>query len=127
MTDIVERLRNVQWYEGSCDVRMAAAAEIERLRTVISNAKDELSRLRKAQEAHEETATKLNSYINLAGDQIDEINRLRKSEHDLRYCFEKVLIDIKFIIENNRVFEDHIYQNAFKLMTDEFMKEFNND
>ena len=27
--------------------------------------------------AHEETATKLNSYINLAGDQIDEIQKLK--------------------------------------------------
>lgn len=56
----------------------------------------------------------------------DEIERLRKSEQDLRYSFEKVLMDIKFIIEKNRVFDDHIYQSAFKLMTDEFMEEFNN-
>lgn len=55
-----------------------------------------------------------------------EIERLRKLEQDLRYSFEKVLMDIKFIIEKNRVFDDHIYQSAFKLMTDEFMKEFNN-
>jgi len=32
MTDIVERLKDTQWYNGDCEVRMEAANEIERLR-----------------------------------------------------------------------------------------------
>ena len=97
MADIVEWLRKVHWWESDCDVRMAAAAEIERLRTVTANAKDELSRLRKAQEAHEETATKLNSYINLAGDQIDEIQKLKDVLHNCGV--------VEIAAHNNRVTE----------------------
>ena len=61
----------------------------------------------------------------------DEIERLRKVESDLRSCFERVLLDIKFMTENDiipdHILDDMIYQNSFELMTEEFMKEFNNE
>ena len=66
-----------------------------------------------------------------AYDAIDEIERLRKVESDLRSCFERVLLDIKFMTENDiipdHILDDMIYQNSFELMTEEFMKEFNNE
>jgi hypothetical protein len=63
----------------------------------------------------------------------DEIERLRKVESDLRSCFERVLLDIKFMTEArggiipDHILDDMIYQNSFELMTEEFMKEFNNE
>ena len=83
----IERLRQRDGFIQKLDEQIIERnIEIERLRTVMANAKDELARLRKAQEAHEETATKLNSYINLAGDQIDEIERLRVENIQMRFA-----------------------------------------
>ena len=61
----------------------------------------------------------------------DEIERLRKSESDLRKCLERVLLDVKFMVEDsiipNDVTNDYIYHSALSLMTEDFMKKFNND
>ena len=49
----------------------------------------------------------------------------------LRSSLERVLLDVKFMIEidmvPNNVLNDIVYQQALELMTPEFMKEFNND
>ena len=49
----------------------------------------------------------------------------------LRSSLERVLLDVKFMIEidmvPNNVLNDVVYQEALELMTPEFMKEFNND
>lgn len=98
MDDLIERLRiGIHTSVDESAILKEAANEIERLRTVTANAKDELSRLRKAQEAHEETATKLNSYINLAGDQIDEIQKLKDILHNSGI--------VEIAAHNNRVTE----------------------
>jgi len=48
----------------------------------------------------------------------------------LRSSLERVLLDVKFMIEidmvPNNVLNDIVYQQALELMTPEFMKEFNN-
>ena len=49
----------------------------------------------------------------------------------LRSYLERVLLDIKFMIEEDlirdSILDDFIYQEALELMTPEFIKEFNND
>ena len=49
----------------------------------------------------------------------------------LRGSLERVLLDVKFMIEDDLIREstldDVIYQQALELMTPEFLKEFNND
>lgn len=49
----------------------------------------------------------------------------------LRSSLERVLLDIKFMIEEDlirdSILDDFIYQEALELMTPEFIKEFNND
>lgn len=49
----------------------------------------------------------------------------------LRSSLERVLLDVKFMIEidmvPNNVLNDIVYQQALELMTPEFMEKFNND
>lgn len=49
----------------------------------------------------------------------------------LRGSLERVLLDVKFMIEDDlireSILDDVIYQQALELMTSEFLKEFNND
>jgi hypothetical protein len=49
----------------------------------------------------------------------------------LRVCLERILLDVKFMIESNiipnHILDDFIYQEALELMSPEFLKEFNND
>jgi hypothetical protein len=49
----------------------------------------------------------------------------------LRVCLERILLDVKFMIESNIIPNDildvFIYQEALELMSPEFLKEFNND
>lgn len=49
----------------------------------------------------------------------------------LRGSLERVLLDVKFMIEDDlireSILDDVIYQQALELMTPEFLKEFNND
>ena len=49
----------------------------------------------------------------------------------LRVCLERILLDVKFMIESNiipnDILVDFIYQEALELMSPEFLKEFNND
>ena len=49
----------------------------------------------------------------------------------LRSSLERVLLDVKFMIEEDlireSILDDFVYQEALELMTPEFMKEFNND
>lgn len=69
-------------------------------------------------------ATGLYTEATCANDAIKEIQKLRKS-------MERILLDIKFMIEQDvlptHVLDDFIYQQAIEMMTPEFMKEFNND
>lgn len=55
---------------------------------------------------------------------VTELKRLRGS-------LERVLLDVKFMIEDDlireSILDDVIYQQALELMTPEFLKEFNND
>jgi len=61
---------------------------------------------------------------NCANDAIKEIQKLRKT-------MERILLDIKFMTEQDvlptHVLDDFIYQEAIEMMTSEFMKVFNND
>jgi len=54
-----------------------------------------------------------------------------KELKQLRSSLEKVLLDVKFMIEEDlireSILDDFVYQEALELMTPEFMKEFNND
>ena len=54
-----------------------------------------------------------------------------KELKQLRSSLERVLLDVKFMIEEDLIrdgiLDDFIYQEALELMTPEFMKEFNND
>ena len=54
-----------------------------------------------------------------------------KELKQLRSSLERVLLDVKFMIEDDlirdSILDDFIYQEALELMTPEFMKEFNND
>jgi hypothetical protein len=49
----------------------------------------------------------------------------------LRVCLERILLDVKFMIESNiipnDILDDFIYQEALELMSPEFLKELNND
>lgn len=49
----------------------------------------------------------------------------------LRVCLERILLDVKFMIESNiipnDILDDFIYQEALELMSPEFLKVFNND
>jgi hypothetical protein len=52
-------------------------------------------------------------------------------EHNhLKSSFERILLDVKFMIESNiipeHILNDFIYQQALELMSPEFLKEFNN-
>lgn len=54
-----------------------------------------------------------------------------KELKQLRSSLERVLLDVKFMIEEDlirdSILDDFVYQEALELMTPEFMKEFNND
>lgn len=54
-----------------------------------------------------------------------------KELKQLRSSLERVLLDVKFMIEidmvPNNVLNDVVYQEALELMTPEFMEKFNND
>ena len=69
-------------------------------------------------------ATGAYTEANCANDAIKEIKKLRTT-------MEKILLDIKFMTEEDvlpaHIFDDFIYQEALELMSPEFMKEFNND
>lgn len=60
-----------------------------------------------------------------------EIERLRIEIVRLRRAFERILLDVKFMTEKDvvpaHILDDFIYQEALTLMTDDFLKEFNND
>lgn len=54
-----------------------------------------------------------------------------KKLKQLRSSLERVLLDVKFMIEEDLIrdgiLDDFIYQEALELMTPEFMEKFNND
>ena len=54
--------------------------------------------------------------------------RLNNENAELRRALEDILLDIKFLTEDDilpdTMFSDTIYQRALKLMTDDFMKKF---
>ena len=54
-----------------------------------------------------------------------------KELKQLRSSLERVLLDVKFMVEEDlireSVLDDFVYQEALELMTPEFLKEFNND
>lgn len=49
----------------------------------------------------------------------------------LRSALERILLDVKFMTEKDvvpaHILDDFIYQEALSLMSDDFLKEFNND
>ena len=57
--------------------------------------------------------------------------RLNNENAELRRALEAILLDIKFLTEDDilpdTMFSDTIYQRALKLMTDDFMKKFNGE
>ena len=61
----------------------------------------------------------------------DVRNQAVKELKQLRSSLERVLLDVKFMIEidmvPNNVLNDVVYQEALELMTPEFMEKFNND
>lgn len=54
-----------------------------------------------------------------------------KELKQLRSSLERVLLDVKFMIEEDlirdSILDDFVYQEALELMTPEFMEKFNND
>ena len=59
------------------------------------------------------------------------MSNLAVENKKLRLCLERVLLDVKFMTESDvlppGILDDFIYQDALKLMSSEFLKEFNND